>query len=249
MRHQERPGKKSLAASVAVHVVAIALAWWAQVATPLPYQDFITYEITLVSPPPAQYAEEPQTVPQQEVVVETPEPPVETKPPPVVEERRREEQRPTPTPASTPPPPDPEPVEPGDPEPSTDVGGEDLNVRMEGLRRDFPAYYGNIIAQIRRCMRFTGTGRFETTVFFYIDRDGTVDGQELRFVERSGNVNFDYAAMGAVECAGSGRFGPLPPELDFDRIPILFTFTPSGGGLEPLFGNDQQTEGLNEGRQ
>jgi hypothetical protein len=123
------------------------------------------------------------------------------------------------------------------------VGGEDLNVRMEGLRRDFPAYYANIITQIRRCMRYTGGGRFETTVFFYIDRDGTVDGRELRFVERSGNVNFDYAAMGAVECAGAGRFGPLPPELSMDRVPILFTFTPSGGGSEPGAASQRSTDG------
>jgi len=231
MRYQERPGKRSLAASVGIHVVVISLAWWAQASSTPRYQDFLTYEITLVSPPPAQYAEEPQPVPEPEVVVETPEPVVEPEPPPVVEERRREEQRPTPTPTPTPPPPEPEPEEPGDPEPTVDVGGEDLNVRMEGLRRDFPAYYANIITQIRRCMRFTGTGRFETTVFFYINRDGTVDGRDLRFVERSGNVNFDFAAMGAVECAG-GRLGPLPPELGFDRLPILFTFSPPGGGRD-----------------
>jgi hypothetical protein len=98
MRRRLRPGRKPLAASAAVHVVAIGLAWWAQAYSPPEFQDFITYEITLVSPPPAQRAEEPQPVPEQEVVVETPEPVVEREPPPVVEERRREEQRPTPTP-------------------------------------------------------------------------------------------------------------------------------------------------------
>ena len=225
MKHRSRPGKKSLIASAAVHVVAISLAWWAQASSAPQFQDFVTYKITLVSPPPAQQAEEPQPVPAPEVVVETPEPVVEREPPPVVEERRREEQRPTPTPTPTPPEREP----PGDPEPSRDVGGEDLNVRMEGLIRDFPEYYANIITQIRRCMRFTGSGRFETTVFFYINRDGSVDGRDLRFVERSGNVNFDFAAMGAVECAG-GRFGPLPEELGFDRAPILFRFSPGGGG-------------------
>lgn len=230
MRRQRRPGKKPLMASAAVHVVAIGLAWWAQASSTPLLQDFVSYQITLVSPPPAQMAEEPRPVPERDVVVEVPEPVVEPEPPPVVEERPREEQRPTPTPTPTPPPPEPDPDPPGDPEPSREVGGEDLNVRMEGLRRDFPEYYGNIITQIRRCLRFTGTGRFETTVLFYIDREGTVDGRELRFVERSGNVNFDYAAMGSVECA-SGRFGPLPPELGRDRIPILFTFTPGGGGL------------------
>ncbi|MFC1660404.1 TonB C-terminal domain-containing protein [Gemmatimonadota bacterium] len=214
-------------ASLGVHTLVIFLAWGAQVASPEP-MDLISYEITLVSPPPTLQAEEAQPVLEEEIVVETPEPAVEEEePPPVLEERTPEEERPTPTP--TPPPPQPEArEEAGDPEPSENVGGEDLNVRMEGLRRDFPVYYENIIRQIGRCMRFRGTGRWETTVFFYIDRDGGVDGNELRFVERSGNVDFDYAAMGAVECAGSGRFGPLPEELQMDRIPIVFTFRPRG---------------------
>jgi outer membrane biosynthesis protein TonB len=231
MKARERPGKKSLLASLMVHVLAIFLAWGAQVSSAEP-PDFISYEITLVSPPPALEAEIPQPAPAEEVAVETPDPVTEEEPPPVVEEERREEERPTPTP--TPPPEVAE--ESGDPEPSEELGGEDLNVRMEGLRRDFPVYYQNIIAQIGRCMRFTGSGRWETTIFFYIDRDGMVDGGELRFVERSGNVDFDYAAMGAVECAGSGRFGPLPEELQLDRIPILFTFRPRGDREETASG-------------
>jgi outer membrane biosynthesis protein TonB len=229
MRYRESPGKKPLVASVAVHVLAIFLAWGAQVSTPEPL-DLISYEITLVSPPPAQEAEEEQPAPGEEVVVETPDPVTEEDPPPVVEEERREEERPTPTPT----PPAETPEEGGDPQPSEDVGGEDLNVRMEGLRRDFPVYYQNIITQIGRCMRFGGSGRWETTIFFYIDLEGMVDGSELRFVERSGNVDFDYAAMGAVECAGNGRFGPLPEELQLDRIPIVFTFRPRGDGEESV---------------
>jgi len=195
------------------------------VSSPEPL-DLISYEITLVSPPPTQEAEELQPAPEEEVVVETPDPVTEEDPPPVVEEERREEERPTPTPT----PPTETPEESGDPEPSEEVGGEDLNVRMEGLRRDFPVYYQNIITQIGRCMRFSGSGRWETTISFYVDHEGMVDGNELRFVERSGNVDFDYAAMGAVECAGNGRFGPLPEELQLDRIPIIFTFRPRGDG-------------------
>ena len=68
----------------------------------------------------------------------------------------------------------------------------------------------------------------ETSIVFVIGRDGTVDGGSIDFYDRSGNVNFDYAAMGAVECAGNGRFGPLPEELGWDRLPILFTFRPRG---------------------
>lgn len=228
MRHRDRPGKKQLYASAGVHVVAVILAWTAQVSATDP-MDFITYEITLVSPPPTNEAPDPEPVVEEDVIVETPEPVREEEPPPVVEENTRVEERPTPTPTPTPPPPRPEPEEEaGDPEPSEAVSGEDLNIRMEGLQRDFPEYYANIQRQIQRCFEYRGGGRLETSVIFYISRDGTVNGGSIEFFERSGNVNFDYAAMGAVECAGNGRFGPLPEELGWDRLPILFTFTPRG---------------------
>ncbi|MDX1647346.1 MAG: hypothetical protein R3304_09400, partial [Longimicrobiales bacterium] len=45
---------------------------------------------------------------------------------------------------------------------------------------------------------------------------------------RSGNAAFDIEALGAVECAGQGRFGPLPEELPYDRFPVRFTFRPLG---------------------
>jgi len=205
--------------------VAILGAFLAQVSDPdLP--EFETIAITLVSPPPAQEAPEPEPVVEEEVVVETPEPVPEEEPPPVVEEERpREEERPAPTPT-----PSPEPEEEtGDPEPSEELSGEDINIRMEGLRRDFPEYYENIIRQIQRCFEYRGGGRLETSIVFFISRDGTVDGNTIDFFRRSGNVNFDYAAMGAVECAGNGRFGALPEDLGLDRLPILFTFKPRGG--------------------
>ncbi len=217
-------------ASAGIHVLAIAVAWVAQMAPSPEPLDVITYQVTLVSPPPAEVAPEPQPVPEEKVVVETPEPVVEEEPPPVVEERR-EEAKPKPTPAPAPPP---EPAKPqGDPEPSEEVSGEDLRIRMEGLRRDFPAYYLNIQRQIKRCFRYDGRGRFETTVRFYIGKDGTVDSGAIDFVERSGNWDFDLAAMGAVECAGHGRFGPLPEELGVDRIGIIFLFEPGGADSRP----------------
>jgi len=224
MRHQERPGKKSFFASAGVHVAAAVLAFGVQMSEPEPLP-FTAIEIQLVSPPPTQEAPEPQPVIEEDVVVETPEPVVEEEPPPVVEEVERVEERPTPTP--TPPPPDPE-EEQGDPDPSETLSGEDLNVRMEGLRLHYPEYYGNIVMQIRRCFEYRGSGRLETAIIFYISRDGTVDGRSIDFQAMSGNVNFDYAAMGAVECAGAGRFGPLPEEMGLDRLPILFTFKPTG---------------------
>lgn len=229
MKYRERPGKKSFFASAGVHVVAILGAFLAQVSDP-DFPEFETIAITLVSPPPAQEAPEPEPVVEEEVVVETPEPQPEEEPDPVVEEETPpEEERPEPTPT---PPPEPEPEEEtGTPEPSQELSGEDINVRMEGLRRDFPEYYENIIRQIQRCFEYRGGGRLETSIDFFISRDGTVDDSTIDFHQRSGNVNFDYAAMGAVECAGNGRFGPLPDELGLDRLPIRFTFKPRGGGV------------------
>jgi outer membrane biosynthesis protein TonB len=224
MRYRERPGKKAFYASAGVHVVAILAAFLAQVSNP-DYSEFESIQITLVSPPPAQEAPEPTPVMEEEVVVETPEPVIDEEPPPVVEEDDPPpEERPTPTPTPTPAEPE---EEAGDPEPSEDLSGEDLNIRMEGLIRDFPGYYTNIQRQIQRCFEYRGSGRLETSIVFYISRDGSVDGRSIDFHERSGNVNFDYAAMGAIECAG-GRFGPLPDEMARDRLPILFTFRPRG---------------------
>jgi TonB family protein len=89
---------------------------------------------------------------------------------------------------------------------------------MEGLRRDFPEYYNNIIRQINRCFR-PPEGNWVTTLTFKIRRDGTVT--DLQFVQRSGNTAYDYVAMEAVECAGQGRFGPLPEELP-PEFPVQF---------------------------
>jgi outer membrane biosynthesis protein TonB len=66
-----------------------------------------------------------------------------------------------------------------------------------------------------------------TSVTFSIRRDGSVT--DLAFESRSGNASFDFEAMGAVECAGQGRFGPLPEELPYEVQPIRFEFRPSGG--------------------
>jgi outer membrane biosynthesis protein TonB len=67
-------------------------------------------------------------------------------------------------------------------------------------------------------------------VYFVIEHDGSVS--DTRFVTRSGNVDFDYEALGAVECAGRNqRFGPLPEDMPIDRLPVQFTFEPLGTGV------------------
>ncbi|GIS81303.1 MAG: hypothetical protein CM1200mP14_28690 [Gammaproteobacteria bacterium] len=40
-----------------------------------------------------------------------------------------------------------------------------------------------------------------------IEREGTV--ADMRFLSRSGSTAFDFEAIGAVECAGQGRFGQV----------------------------------------
>jgi TonB family protein len=106
--------------------------------------------------------------------------------------------------------------------------GEDLNVRMEGIRRDYPEYYNNILRQMARCFRWRGEEDLRATVYFVIDRDGSVSQVDIR--ESSGSIAFDIEAMGAAECAGSrGRLGPLPETLPFDRFPVVFYFEPRTG--------------------
>ncbi len=211
-----------MAASAGVHSAAVLIAWFSQLYVP-PEMQFIAYEIELVSPPPAEEPAEIPPPPQQELVVETPEP----EPPPPDEEDvpDPEEQAPEPEPERTNTAPTEEPEEV-----TEEVSAEEINVRMEGLRRDYPAYYDNIIYQIRRCFRWRGEPDLETSVAFVIQGDGSVE--DLRFTQESGNIEYDITAMGAVECA-SGRFGALPEDVPFERIPIIFFFRTEGRLEEP----------------
>ena len=126
---------------------------------------------------------------------------------------------------------DPEPARSPDPDPEVETPGEDLNVRMAGLRRDYPEYYNNIIRRMRGCFRWRGQEDLRATIYFVIARDGTVSGVDV--LESSRNVPFDIEAMGAAECAGAqGRLGPLPETLPVDRMPIMFIFEPRRSGTE-----------------
>jgi outer membrane biosynthesis protein TonB len=236
MRRRDSWDKRAAAFTFVLHATVLAVAWLSALRT-TPAFEFIAYEIELVSPPPAAQAEEARP-PAERLVVERPEP--EPAPPEPVAEV-------VPVPAPTPPPqPRPEPVperpreapapavetvqaaapEPT-PETTTDVSGENLNVRLEGLRRDYPEYYNNIIRQIQRCFlpRWRQGGSWETVVIFTIGRDGVAS--DVEFGQRSGSVAFDFTAMEAVsDCAGQGRFGPLPEDLPWPAVRISFTFEP-----------------------
>ena len=230
-RRRQAVGRSPVIGSAFVHTVAIFLAWWTS-AIPPEIPDFVVYEIELISPTAAELGER-TTPPPEELVIERPTDPVpepeEETPPVVVEEEAPPEE--APQPEETVAPPDVEPVEDPtpptspDPDPDVETPGEDLNVRMEGIRRDYPEYYNNILRQMQRCFRWRGEEDLRATVYFVIDRDGSVS--EVDILESSRSIAFDIEAMGAAECAGSrNRLGPLPEALPFDRLPIRFYFEP-----------------------
>lgn len=240
MRHPDPFDRKSLWGSLGVHAVALSAAVFASVPHKQPAQ-FVTYQIELVSPPPARKAAEAQPE-QKKLVVERPQPtpPAEETPAPVVKPKpAKPKPKPPEQPAERKETPKPEvPKEtaekntaataPDAEEVKSKESGEGINVRLEGLKRDYPAYYGNIITQIHRCFRPPAKGGLEATIYFVINKDGSVSG--LSIAKKSGDPVFDISAMSAVECAGKGRFGALPDELPFDRLPIQFKFYPPGGG-------------------
>jgi outer membrane biosynthesis protein TonB len=224
-------GKGPVVGSVFVHTSAIFLAWWAS-ATPAQVPDFVAFEIELISPPAAELGER-TTPPPEELVIETPLDPVpepqEEIPPAVIEEEAPADEPPTPEETVAPPDvelvDDPEPPTSPNPDPDVETPGEELNVRLEGLRRDYPVYYENIIRQMQRCFRWRGEEDLTAKVYFVINRDGSVS--EVDILESSRSIAFDIEAMGAAECAGDrGRLGPLPEALPFDRLPVSFTFSP-----------------------
>ncbi|TVP76760.1 MAG: hypothetical protein EA352_05055 [Gemmatimonadales bacterium] len=102
----------------------------------------------------------------------------------------------------------------------------DIDARMEGLQRDFPAYYAEIQSAIRRCFREPPGVRGVTAVLrFEIQRSGDIPGRSIQVHQRSGNVRFDVAAVGAIECAGE-RLGALPDDFPMDALQVQFTFEP-----------------------
>jgi outer membrane biosynthesis protein TonB len=241
LRRQRGSHGAALISSAVLHAAVLAGAWATSKYRPEPLV-FESYAIELYSPPPA--VEAPELTPgSQELVVERPPEmadPAPTPPKPEPEAPVRTEQPRPPTPR----PPAPSPPAPAqtdaprqraagpDAVPSS-AGGENLNIRMEGLRRDYPEYYARIVSQISRCFNMQRTrpitGPFETVVDFMILRDGKVPEESVRVFKASGNVAFDDMAQGAIECAGS-RFGALPDDLPYDRLPIRFKFTPAGAG-------------------
>ena len=216
---------------------------------------FESFQVTLVSAPPAEAPEDtPPVLQQEELVVETPEPEPQVEEAPEEAAPILDEPEPDPEPEPEPPVEEPEPTpQPTEAEPaptsseaaeeSESEAGADVNVRLEGLRRDYPAYYNSIILEIRKCFR-PPAGNARAVVNFVIRRDGTVS--DARLVERSGNASFDYAALGAIECAGNGRFGPLPDDLPYETLPVQFTFEPQRLGATPNPPSDHDPDPMHD---
>ena len=231
-RRRSRPGGIAALGSFLVHAACVGLTVGVVASRPK-LDTFVSYNIELVSmpgptekdlvieAPPSPPSEAPPPTPQP--IVKAPTPKKEAPKKEAVQKPQPSKVQPKPTSAKA------------NPSAAATTGGdsdEAMDIRIEGLKRDYPAYYNGIIVQIKRCFRWEGTGSPEAEIFFVIKADGTVD--DLRFVRKSGNPSFDFGAMGAVECAGkAGRLGALPRDLGFDRLPIRFTFKP--GNVAGIF--------------
>ncbi len=223
-RAGEGPGRSPVFFSVGLHAFVLALAA-ATGARPDPVR-LTAVELELVSMPAP--ASEPVPAPEEEeLTVDAPEPEPEEDPDAIPEP----EPEPEPTRPDAPEPePEPEPVEEeSEPAPMDEPGSgtDDLDVRMRGVERDFPQYYANMQRQLRRCFRPPGRDDLTASVDFALDREGKVVDATVRISETSRSVVFDLAVQEALECAGRGRFGPLPPAMGLERAPFRFTFSPA----------------------
>lgn len=240
-----KPPGYAILFSVVLHLSLLGVVWWLHTATfraPI----YETYAITIVSVADPDLPEVVALPEPDPLVVETPDPqlpapePEPAPPPPAPEPDPVQAPPPDPAPPADPTPPEPPRPQPERPAPipQTEVPPEaadpqanvDLAIRMEGLQRDFPAYYAQILAAMRVCWRQpAGIERASTTVRFEIERDGSIRSRSIVIHQRSGAGPFDLRAVEAVECAGQrDRIPPLPDDIPGARLPIQFTFTTSG---------------------
>jgi periplasmic protein TonB len=223
-RRATKPGRTAVAGSVVMHGLLVggmlAGTFIQGESDPIEYK---VYKVDLYSPPPQQLGEPEPAKPQPAIV--RPETPKET----VAKEKTPEAPKPKPQP--------PKPVSTGtgksdvakgrNPDPKSLVGGEGVDVHMEGEDFPYPEYLNNIILQLNRYFRWDGAPNLEAKVGFEIMRDGSV--RRIKVIQKSGNINFDLEAVSAIEQAGKrGAFGPLPQGWVNDRLPVSFSFLPPG---------------------
>lgn len=239
------PGGGALVASLVLHVVFVGVVLAAGLATPSPLPPLKVYRVNIVSPPPLESGppqpvavnppavtrpreEEPASPPPQPKPEPKAPPKADPKPekaPPKAEEKPKTEVRTEPVKE---PEPDKPPTRPrgANPKPDAKVGGEGLNIQIDGEAFPFPDYLENILVQISRYFRWTGASGLKAEIYFVILRDGSVD--EIRILQGSGDVAFNLEAMAAIEQAGKRKaFGPLPEGFKGDRLPVAFYFQPA----------------------
>jgi TonB family protein len=216
------PGKAPVAGSIAIHLLVLASFFLAGITEAKIPMEFQTVEINLVSPPPTVKGE-PEPVETTAPVVTTPTPPPEPAPRPV-DKPKPATQAATPKPVVSKPS-RPKPAQGDRPQPVA-VGGEDLNIRQEGVPFPYPDYLAKIVTQLPRYLRPPpGVRNLTAEVVFSIRRDGSVGDIELS--RSSGNIDFDEKAVDAVENAGRAKFaGPLPEGYQNDKLFIRYTFVP-----------------------
>lgn len=226
-RRQPKPDRRAVIGSAAFHA-ALLLALWGFTAIQPDVPEFEVYRVKLYSPPPQVESPAPEPV-----ALRTP-----IQPPRTVERITPTPPPPTPQPApkpqtvEQPPPEQPKPKEPepvrGQNAQADSPGGENIDVDLEGQDFPFPDYLANIILQLQRYFRWSGSPNLENQVMFYVTREGGVGG--IQVLQRSGDINFDLQAVNAVEQAGRrGAFGPLPDGWVQDRLWVRFRFLPPGG--------------------
>ncbi|MBI2795090.1 MAG: TonB C-terminal domain-containing protein [Gemmatimonadetes bacterium] len=110
--------------------------------------------------------------------------------------------------------------------PTGDRGADVATVRTDGTAFSFPGYLSNIVRQIALNFRpRSPAASLRCEVAFLIRRDGSVTN--LRFVTRSGSYAFDLEAQGAIEAAARSKsFGALPADFADDVLPVTFSFDP-----------------------
>ncbi|HWV56750.1 MAG TPA: TonB family protein [Longimicrobiales bacterium] len=221
---ERKPSRRAVVSSIALHVLVLGGFIGSALAPREPLPEFIVYRVELVSPPPTEEG--------------PPEPPTRQPEPPRVMEQPQEpappEVQPVPVPPPPPPPEEPEPeaqAEPTpargpEPDPTARVGGENLDIRIDGAEFPYPEYLENIMRQAQRFFgAWTGTRGLSAEVYFVIRRDGSVEG--IRILRSSGNFRFDLQAQAAIEAAGGQRaFGPLPQGFQGDALRIAIEFQP-----------------------
>jgi periplasmic protein TonB len=228
-----RPGGAAVTASILLHGALALAAWWSLGrGSAAPRTDFRVYRVNIVSPPPQAFG-------------------APTLAPPVVNPAK--DARPD-AKAAAPPAPAPKaaarlvekqsaaakkaadaaargkssaqaPARGWKPHPDAAVGGSGINVQMQGEEFPYPGYLENIILQISRFFRWSGSPDLVAEAYFVINRDGSVS--DIQVTRSSGSVAFDITVRGAIEVAGNRHaFGRLPKGFQGDRLPVSFYFQP-----------------------